>query len=370
MGTEYNGDYSFNTRNDGQENTVTFRNMTLQSGSADYLGFIGADHTVVEDCVVNGKTFYWGYATAVFTDTVFNAPQGDYALWDYSTPEMTFDGCTFNVSGKVVNVYNEGKGKDYVLNYKDCTVVSSATKKAVLNIWDTNNNYTVNFSGTNTVTGLDPDADTCSRLYMVHVFGDDEQITTSATVNMNGVTVWKDGAMVDHAYSDGEADDAYTIQKGEDGMKLKVCDYCGYEIPLVQFVYVLNNGEDDVVFDECEIGKTAPELEVNPVYEGYELAGWYADEDLTEEYDLTQELEADVTYVYAKWIEAETPAPEVEADEDIIEETTKPVKTSEVESDVTDVITADPMSTVVFMVILFAAAGIALTMVYMRRNKQ
>ena len=43
-GTEYNGDYSF----DGA-GTVTFRNMTLRSGKADYLGFIRADNTVVEN---------------------------------------------------------------------------------------------------------------------------------------------------------------------------------------------------------------------------------------------------------------------------------------------------------------------------------
>lgn len=56
FGTEYNGDYSF----DGAE-TITFRNMTLRSGSADYLGFIRANNTIVENCVINGKTFYWGY---------------------------------------------------------------------------------------------------------------------------------------------------------------------------------------------------------------------------------------------------------------------------------------------------------------------
>ena len=69
FGTEYNGDYSF----DGA-GTVTFQNMTLQSGSADYLGFIRADKTVVEDCIINGKTFYWGYTSAAFTNTTFNCP--------------------------------------------------------------------------------------------------------------------------------------------------------------------------------------------------------------------------------------------------------------------------------------------------------
>ena len=63
-GTEYNGDYSF----DGA-GTVTFQNMTLRSGTANYLGFIRADKTVVENCTINSKTFYWGYKSATFTDT-------------------------------------------------------------------------------------------------------------------------------------------------------------------------------------------------------------------------------------------------------------------------------------------------------------
>ena len=102
FGTEYNGDYSF----DGS-GTITFRNMTLQSGSADYLGFIRADKTVVENCVINGKTFYWGYTSATFRNTTFFCPNGDYAVWTYSSPEMTFDGCTFNSSGKTINVYTD-----------------------------------------------------------------------------------------------------------------------------------------------------------------------------------------------------------------------------------------------------------------------
>ena len=102
FGTEYNGDYSF----DGA-GTVTFKNMTMRSGSADYLGFIRANNTVVDGCVINGKTFYWGYESAEFKNTTFNAPNGDYAIWTYSSPTMTFDSCTFNASGKVINVYTD-----------------------------------------------------------------------------------------------------------------------------------------------------------------------------------------------------------------------------------------------------------------------
>ena len=61
FGTEYNSDYSF----DGA-GTITFKDMTLQSGNVDYLGFVRADNTVVDKCIINGETCYWGYTSATF----------------------------------------------------------------------------------------------------------------------------------------------------------------------------------------------------------------------------------------------------------------------------------------------------------------
>ena len=90
FGTEYNGDYSF----DGA-GTITFKNMTLQSSTANYLGFIRPDKTVVEDCVINGITAYWGYKEAIFINTTFNPPKYNYALWTYSSPVMTFDAVSY-----------------------------------------------------------------------------------------------------------------------------------------------------------------------------------------------------------------------------------------------------------------------------------
>ena len=61
FGTEYNSDYSFDGRDTKEKKeTVTFKNMTLQAASDNYLGFAGTDKTIVENCVINGKTFYWG----------------------------------------------------------------------------------------------------------------------------------------------------------------------------------------------------------------------------------------------------------------------------------------------------------------------
>ena len=263
FGTEYNGDYSF----DGA-GTITFQNMTLRSGKADYLGFIRADKTVVEDCIINGKTFYWGYESATFTNTTFNCPIGDYAIWTYSSPEMTFDNCTFNSSGKVINVYTDYSADKHniTVNFEDCTVKNTVISlKPVLNINDSNMGkfkYILNISGNTTVTGVDVDKKTCSRLFG---FGGkaDTNNKGKTVVNFANTTVWEDGKMVDakayhndgvtvadvsynngvagandSLYAEGYKDNAFTTVEGEwtpnqDGIKTrtitKTCDYCDYE---------------------------------------------------------------------------------------------------------------------------------------------
>ena len=192
FGTEYNGDYSF----DGA-GTITFRNMTLQSGAANYLGFIRADKTIVENCTVNGKTFYWGYTSATFTKTTFNCPAGDYAVWTYSSPIMTFESCTFNSKGKVINVYTDyGAGKyDITVNFKNCTVNNTGESlKPVLNINDSNMDkfkYVLNIAGDNKVNGVDVDNITGSSLFG---FGGKEDNNAGKTVvKIDDTTVWQDG---------------------------------------------------------------------------------------------------------------------------------------------------------------------------------
>ena len=160
---EGNGDCSF----DGCE-TITFQNMTLKSDGADYRGFIRISNTAVKKCTLVGKTAYWGYETAKFEDSTFNAPVGDYALWDYSTKAMTFEGCTFNISGKGVNVYVEQPSTDArTVEVNGCTVNSDEAGKAFLNIKNSTQAFDVTLSGTNTVTGLEANGTTGSALYQV-----------------------------------------------------------------------------------------------------------------------------------------------------------------------------------------------------------
>ena len=263
FGTEYNGDYSF----DGA-GTVTFKNMTLRSGKADYLGFIRADKTVVEDCIINGKTFYWGYKSAAFTNTTFNCPSGDYAIWTYSSPTMTFDTCTFNSSGKVINVYTDaGAGKQNItVNFKDCTVNGFSVKQ-VLNVNDSNMGdykYILNISGNNTVSGVPYDKVTCSRLYGFG--GKTGNNTGRLDVSIDGTPVWAESKMLTHKYSAGEQDNAFDVAYGEwekkpDGTKTrtvtKTCNYCGYQKKTTE------NAEADPIEWDVSKSKTATKLDTS-----------------------------------------------------------------------------------------------------------
>ena len=237
FGTEYNGDYSF----DGA-GTVTFEKMTMRSGSADYLGFIRANKTVLKDCVVNGKTFYWGYESAEFNNTKFNAPSGDYAIWTYSSPTMTFNDCTFNATGKVINVYTDASaGKhDIIVNVNNCTFKSNDSMgKQALNINDSNMGsfkYIIKFTRANTATA-ERDITTCSQLFGFG--GKPGNNSGRSDVYFGDELVWTQGAMKTHSYTDGQQEDNFVdlkdyvwTQEGEDWYCTghAKCGYCGWPI--------------------------------------------------------------------------------------------------------------------------------------------
>lgn len=301
FGTEYNGDYSF----DGA-GTVTFKNMTLRSGKADYLGFIRADQTVVDNCVINGKTFYWGYTSAVFKNTTFNAPLLDYAIWTYSSPTMTFDNCTFNATGKVINVYTDyGAGKqDIKVNFENCTVNSYSFGKQALNINDSNmGSYKYIIKIYHPTVTAARDTMTCSQVFG---FGGDHDKNSGRTeVYWNGDPVWKDGKMKTHSYTDGEKEErAYRDGEKEESAYIttdrsewtpsgaeridkcevtKKCKYCGWTkkgweyASVYRLQYNLNEGIGDATANYSDANYRQNEsvtLAAAPTREGYQFAGW------------------------------------------------------------------------------------------------
>lgn len=293
FGTEYNSDYSF----DGA-GKITFKNMTLRSGKADYLGFTRPDQTVVDNCVINGKTFYWGYTSAVFKDTIFNAPSGDYAIWTYSSPTMIFDNCTFNTTGKAVNVYTDfSAGKhDITVYFNNCTVNSSILNKQALNINDSNMRpykYIIHIDNPQTIDAALSNT-TCSQL-----FGFKEDKSTGFTGNtgytdvyLGGDLVWTNGKMKTHSYTVGEKEDAYeitgrsdwtpSVERVDECEVTKTCKYCGWtkkeleHASVYRLQYNLNEGVDDETAykDAYSRENESVKLAAAPTREGYKFAGW------------------------------------------------------------------------------------------------
>ena len=339
FGTEYNGDYSF----DGA-GTVTFKNMTLRSGSANYLGFIRANNTIVENCVINGKTFYWGYQSATFRNTTFNCPFGDYAIWTYSSPEMTFDKCTFNSNGKVINVFTDfGAGKnDITVNFNGCTVKGWSVKP-VLNINDFNMGdykYVINISGNNVVNGVNTDRISCSRLFGFS--GRTSNNTGRTIVNFGNTTVWQGGKMVDvkayhnsgvtadgvtydngvagsndSLYAEGYKDNAFDITTSEwttnaDGTVsrtvTKTCKYCGDQEIFTEYqrklTYDANGGEGAIDSATGVSGESVTVAENGFTRNDYTFTGWNTQADGKgtaykpgDSFKLTDED----TVLYAQW---------------------------------------------------------------------
>lgn len=290
----------------GGAEKITFEKMKLKCGTGNYHGFARINNTVVEDCVIDGKTFYWGYQSAEFINTTFNAPDGDYAIWTYSSPTMTFDTCTFNATGKVINVYTDyGAGKqDITVNFNNCTVksiswTSAATFKTALKIDDHNMGsykYIINITDPNVTAARD--TTTCSQVFG---FGDKKGVKegnnsgrTEVYWNNNAEPVWKEGKMQTHSYTDGEHDKAFTYTysewrkidaRNETRDETKTCNYCGWwetyknkdVASVYRLQYNLNEGvgaENADYNDAYSREKESVTLAAAPKREGYQFAGW------------------------------------------------------------------------------------------------
>ena len=216
-------DYSFR-----DSDSITFQNMTVigsvyPKGSTkwasvwhnDTQGLTYIDHITLKNCIFNGRADYWGYVTTTFENVTFNAPgtvasgipdlkNVDYSLWTYTGKSYTFKNCTFNSAGKTVNVYRHwDSGYDITVNFENCTAINTGISlKPVLSINDSTlhdkhneHKYLINISGDNSVSGVDADNITCSRLFG---FGGKPKNNSGRTlVKFGNTTVWEEGKMVD-----------------------------------------------------------------------------------------------------------------------------------------------------------------------------
>lgn len=302
--SEYKSDYSLK-----DAGKITFKNMTLQNGTADYLGFTHLNDVEFDGCVINGKMEYVGYNSTVYKNSTLNCPNNDYCLWTYTSPNLTFEGNTFNSSGKTINVYSNAsniESRNIVINFSGNTVNSSNafSNRAVMNINDTDrvshdNYFIINFGDGNTINGIEysslnqfkPTKDiTCSRYFEFTSGGNNGR----TIVNMLGKNVWRDGEVADFVkiidydihpdytttITDWELDDSEEFYKRS---RTDECTYCRRIFTKQENGYwvTYTDGVDDEDIFEDQIseiileGEATPKfLGGTPVRAGYTFTGW------------------------------------------------------------------------------------------------
>lgn len=302
-------DYSF----DGSD-SITFQDMTVTGSvypdrtikAEDTQGLVRVKNITLKDCVFNGRADYWGYTSTTFDNVTFNAPgttesgisDTNYSLWTYTGKTYTFRDCTFNSTGKTINVYRHvDPGYDVTVNFENCTVHSNFSEsakesKTALSIGDHtfgSSKYILNIINPHVTAARDKF--TCSQVFG---FGDNDKKNTGRTdVYLNGALVWTGGKKLTHSYTDGEHDTAFTttysdwtpsgaerIDKRE---VTKTCDYCGWTkkewetASVYRLQYNLNEGvgAENVDYSDANYRQNeSVKLAAAPTREGYEFAGW------------------------------------------------------------------------------------------------
>ena len=301
--------YSF----DGS-NSITFQDMTVIGSvypngtikAEDTQGYVRVQNITLKDCVFNGRADYWGYTSTTFDNVTFNAPgtteseisKTNYSLWTYTGKTYTFRDCTFNSTGKTINVYRHvDPGYDVTVNFENCTVnsnfaTSAKVSKTALSIGDhtfDGSKYILNIITPHVTAARDKF--TCSQVFG---FGDNKDKNTGRTdVYLNGDLVWTGGKKLTHSYTDGEHDKAFTpsysewTSSGADRIDkrevTKTCDYCGWTkkeweyASVYRLQYNLNEGVGDATANYSDANYRQNEsvtLAAAPTREGYQFAGW------------------------------------------------------------------------------------------------
>lgn len=303
-------DYSF----DGSD-SITFQDMTVTGSvypdrtikAEDTQGLVRVKNITLKDCVFNGRADYWGYISTTFDNVTFNAPgttesgisSTNYSLWTYTGKTYTFRDCTFNSTGKTINVYRHvDPGYDVTVNFENCTVnsnfaTSAKVSKTALSIGDHtfgSSKYILNIINPHVTAARDKF--TCSQVFG---FGDNDKKNTGRTdVYLNGALVWTGGKKLTHSYTDGEKDGAYkdtgrsdwTSSNAERIAKREVtkeCKYCHWTkkeweyASVYRLQYNLNEGvgAENVDYSDANYRQNeSVTLKAAPTREGYQFAGW------------------------------------------------------------------------------------------------
>ena len=144
--------------------TVVFENITITTNSSTYIGYARCNGTY-NNCVINGT--YTLYGDSEFNGCTFNVSGNVYNLWTWGAPNAEFNSCTFNSDGKALLLYGR---ENTNLTVNGCTFNDNgglSDLKAAIEIGNdyntsynvvvdntTVNGYEINDKGINTGTTL------------------------------------------------------------------------------------------------------------------------------------------------------------------------------------------------------------------------
>lgn len=164
---------------------ITFSGVTFDyKTNGNYIGLQHTDTLVYNDCTVNGKVFLYA-ASETFNRCTFVQEVEDYNVWTYGAKSVTFNDCTFKNVGKTINAYIEGgnaSSEPQKIKMADCTVESSKSNKAVVNIKNKTQAYDITLTGKNEVSGIAVNETTKSAWYQVETTDSTDQSCKAVSV--------------------------------------------------------------------------------------------------------------------------------------------------------------------------------------------
>ena len=164
---------------------ITFAGVTFDyKMNGDYIGLQHTDTLEYNDCTVNGKVFLYA-ASETFNRCTFVQEVEDYNVWTYGAKSVTFNGCTFKNVGKTIHAYIEGNNalsEPQKIEMADCTVESSKSNKAVVNIKNKTQAYDITLTGKNEVSGIAVNETTKSAWYQVETTDSTDQSCKAVSV--------------------------------------------------------------------------------------------------------------------------------------------------------------------------------------------
>ena len=98
---------------------LTFEGVTLNFGTANYMGFANTASLTYKDCAINGLQFFYGSGTTSFENCDLNSNGAEHCAWTWGGQNISFTDCDFIYGDRAVNCYGENVTTN--ISFNNCT---------------------------------------------------------------------------------------------------------------------------------------------------------------------------------------------------------------------------------------------------------